>query len=406
MNKELIQDLLSGDYTEIKDVEVLNNYENTYGLNFSEQDLEDYAKNTNEIIAKGLLKPNIKISHSDQQVILRELYNMADVDIWEELPNMGLLTNFRRVGKKVIADIGQIPKKLKEVIFGGRLFTSLSPELVRNWRETGKNIIRAVALSNIPSMKHIVDVPMSQGFGYRGSLVIEDDGGKIMDPKEMTEKVESIIDTKLEKNNEGLLTKFSDMVGKLIKGKGKEDPIVIKPNKENMISLSEVQEMMDEQAKQFGTQLNELKIQLVSKEKSITNLSDNFKKNTLKTKKAEADALCKEASLNGIPPVIIELFRPVLMSEQSDQVIKFSEEVTKEDGGKTMVEIEKPFGTFIQDLFKIYPNKVNMSEISKTYLSAPSEDEEKLISARTKDLIAQGKTMHEALTIAGAEIRK
>jgi hypothetical protein len=399
---ELISDLFSGDYTEIKEVEVLNNYPNSYGLQFSEQDLEDYAKWTNEVINKGLVKPNVKLSHSDQQLILRELYKMADVDIWEELPNLGLLSNFRRKGRRVVADIKQIPSKLKDLVFGGRLFTSLSPELVRNWRETGKNIIRAVALSNIPSMKHVVDVPMSQGLGYRGNLSLED-GGKFMGDNDKTINVEQIIEQKLEKNNEGLLTKFSEMI-KSIGKKKEETPIVSKRADGDMIALSDVQSIVDNAVgtavQKYEDQLNIVRLQLVEKDKAVAKLSESFKDTRLESKKSTADAICKEAGLDGVPPYVIKLFKPVLMSEQGDQVVMFSEKVDDKE-----IEIKKPISSFITDLFKNYPNKIKMTEQTRTSLSAQSDDETKKIADRTRELVAQGMTQHAALTQAGIEIR-
>jgi hypothetical protein len=246
---------------------------------------------------------------------------------------------------------------------------------------------------------------MSQGFGYRGNLVIEDGGKNMAGESTTINDVEKIIESKLEKHSEGLLTKFSEMIGK-VTGKKKEDGEPKKPVKdENMVSMSEVQEMLSEKEENFNKQMNELKLQLISKDKNVTQLSEDVKKQKLESKKAQADAMCKEASLDGVPPFVINLFRPVLMSEAGDQVIKFSEEITKSDGLKETVSAEKSMVSFVQDLFKNYPNKVNMSEVTKTYLSAPSEDENKRINDRVKELMAQGKTQHEALMLAGSEVR-
>lgn len=412
-----LQKILDSGFVEMNGVEVLNNFPNSHGITFTKQDMKNFVENTNEVIKKGWLKPNIKVSHSDQQLVLRELFGMKDAEVYEEVPNLGLLENFRfketEDGMKVLADLKRVPKTLKELIFGGKLFTSLSPELVKNWRNTGKHIIRAIALSNIPSMKHVLDVPMSQGLGYRGYFNIEENGGLDMGDQDTNltqESVENLLDGKLKENNESLLTKFSESVKDLFSKKPAE-PSAPKTQQgtqgqEQMVSLSEVQAMQNEMTLKFTEEVNKLKLQLVEKDKGVTQLSEDVKRQKLESKKAMAEATCKQASLEGVPPVVISLFKPVLMSEAGEQTIKFSETITNSEGNKEIVDVEKPVASFVEELFKVYPNKVNMSEVSKTYLSSTSNDESKQINSRVKELMAEGKTKHEALTIAGQECRK
>lgn len=418
MGKNKIQELLSGEYVEMKEVEVLNNFPNTHGLNFSQDDMQQFVDDTNEVIEQGWVKPNIKVSHSDQQLLLREMFGMKNAEIYEELPTLGLMNNLKLKkmdkGLKIVADLKQIPKSMKDFIFSGKLFTSLSPELVKNWRNTGRKIIRAIALSNIPSMKHVMDVPMSQGLGYRGNFNIEDGGLDMGDKTQNNltqEAVENLLDDKLQKNNESLLTKFSESVkGFFIKPNTEPSVQNTEPNtqgNEQMVSLSEVQALQTKMTEDFNKQINDLKLQLLEKDKGVTQLSEDVKRQKLESKKAQADALCKQASMEGVPPVVISLFKPILMSEAGEQIIKFSEEVTNESTGtKETLEVEKPVASFVEDLFKIYPNKVNMSEVSKTFLSSNSMNEDKKVGDRVKELMAEGKSKHEALMIAGAEIRK
>lgn len=413
-NKSILQDYIDGNFVDIDNVEILNNFPNTLELNFTEKELEDYVKNTNDIIRSKELKPNIKISHSDQQLILKELFKLAEPDIWEEMPNLGFVENLKRKGNKVYADIKRVPKKMKDLVFSGRLFTSLSPELVRNWRGTGKNIVRAVVLSNIPSMKHVLDVPMSQGLAYRGDLILEDTGGSIMgDNKDKTldsTAVEQIIEQKLEKNNEGLLTKFSEMVKGVFKlsPKSPEDKKSSGDDKKSdqMIAMSDVQSLLSEQSDKFEAQIEKLKTELVAKDKNFINLSEEVQTQKGAAKKAEAEAICKEATVDGVPKYVVSLFKPLLMSELGDQVIKMSEEIENKDGKKETIDIKKKVSDFVTDLFKNYPNKVNMSEETKTYLSAISDDQEKQIEVRTKELMSEGMDKHQALMKAGAELRK
>lgn len=415
MEKNL-EKLLSGDYVEMKEVEVLNNFPNTHGIKFTQKDLEDFAEDTNEVIKKGWMKPNIKISHSDQQLLLREMFGMKDAEIYEEIPNLGLVDNFKfkkdNKGLKIVADFKQVPKIMKDFVFSGKLFTSLSPELVKNWRNTGKKVIRAIALSNIPSMKHVLDVPMSQGLNYVGYFNIENDGGLDMGDSNDTnltqESVETLLDDKLQKNNESLLTKFSESVKDLFTKKSSTNTPTVRTTEEGneqMVSLSEVQAMQNEMTLKFTEEVNKLKLQLVEKDKGVTQLSEDVKKQKLESKQAQAKAICKEAQMDGVPPVVISLFKPILMSEIGEQTIKMSEVITDNQGKQETVEVEKPVATFVEELFRIYPSKVNMSEVSKTFLSSTSADEDKKINERMKELMAEGKPKHEALMIAGSEFR-
>ena len=111
---------MNGEFVEMNEVEILNNFPNTHGLNFTKKDLQKFVDDTNEVIKEGWVKPNIKVSHSDQQLLLREMFDMQDVEAYEELPNLGLMNNLKfkedNKGLKVVADFKQIPKTMKELI--------------------------------------------------------------------------------------------------------------------------------------------------------------------------------------------------------------------------------------------------------------------------------------------------
>lgn len=392
-----IKDIMNGEYSEILGLEVLNNFPNSYGLEFTDKELEEYATNTNKIMEEGLLSPNLKISHSDQQLILKELFSMTDADAWEELPNLGLLENFRKEGKRVLADVKKIPSKLKDLIFGGKLFTSLSPELVLNWRETGKNIIRAVSLTNIPSMKHVTDVHMSEGLCYRGSLTFQKDGGTNMG--DTTVDVAKIIDETLEKKTEGIVAKFSESIAKFFKKE--EEPVVDKNKGEKMISLSEVQAMIDKANSDNNAKINELNLKLIEKDEKQKMLSEDVAKQKATSRKETVEAICEKARLDGVPPVMINKLKPILLSDIGEKTIKFSNMV---DGKQ--VEAEDSLTNIIKDVFKNYPDKVKLNEISEHRLSDPTDEKAKMekVEKRAAELQAQGKDRHTALSMAGVEI--
>jgi hypothetical protein len=245
-------------------------------------------------------------------------------------------------------------------------------------------------------MKHVPDVHMSEGLMYRGNLTIEDGGHNMGDNEKILETMEKTIDSKLEKHSEGLMAKLSEWFKK---EKPLEVPIVKKKSDETMVTLSEVQALQAEWTKKFDEQLNALNLQLVKKDESFVQLSEDVKKQGLETKKKQAELICKTAGLAGVPALAISKLKPILLSEEGERVIQFSQKVDEKE-----VVVKSSIASIIEDFFVNYPNKVDMSEATRTDLSSPSDDKQKQVEQRAKELIAEGKNKHEALTIAGREI--
>jgi hypothetical protein len=77
------------------------------GDDYSEADLDAIVQSFNEVGSQ--LKPYVKLGHGAKQSLLRE----------DELPAAGWITALRRNGKKLVADINGIPKKIYELMKNG-----------------------------------------------------------------------------------------------------------------------------------------------------------------------------------------------------------------------------------------------------------------------------------------------
>lgn len=397
-----IADLLNEDYISIDNVEILNQYHNAHGLKFSDIDMEQIVLNYKKLKDEGELTPNVKISHSDQQLIMQELFKMHDVEFGEELPNIGILENFRtkatNKGKSIVADIKKIPKVLKN-IYGG-LYTSLSPEIIPNWRgELGK-VVRGIVLSNNPSQKHIPDVyAMSEALRYDGNIILIEGGNHMGAENKNTDDI-TLSDEQLEKvlTNENVILKFADKMKSALgikeketkkkKGGDDEDGIV-------KLSAEDYQNMQDTMA-----EVNELKKKLIEKDEKQQNFSDTLEDMKKKTRKETADAICSKAMNDGVPKAFVEKVRPLLMSDLVDQTIKLSHMVDDK-----MVEADVKLDEVVKGLLNEYPGeRVDMSDRTSTDITAPSDDKMKKVRARVKELKSDGMSEHEALTKAGEEI--
>ena len=118
------------------------------GFKFVDEDLDQIVKNTNALMAKGELKPPVKLGHSEKQI----LDGQDDGN-----PALGRATGFRLAGDKIVCDLTGMPDLLFDSIEKER-FTAVSVEMDHvkhfGW------FITAVALlgADIPAVKTIADL--------------------------------------------------------------------------------------------------------------------------------------------------------------------------------------------------------------------------------------------------------
>lgn len=119
------------------------------GDTYTEADLEAMARSFDDL--KGEYKPYVKLGHDSSQKLLQE----------DGYPAAGWVTNVRRVGSRLYADIKQIPKRLAEMI-DAKAYGRFSPEIWWNMKHNGKTysrVLKAVALlgADVPANPTLAD---------------------------------------------------------------------------------------------------------------------------------------------------------------------------------------------------------------------------------------------------------
>jgi hypothetical protein len=124
------------------------------GEPYTDEQIADLIKNTNELTAEGLLEPPAKIGHKDDQEFLER----------EGYPAAGWVTNLYRVGDKVMADVARVPAKIAALI-KAKAYGNISSEI---WRSFGKapngksykHVLKAIAFlgEEIPAVATLDDI--------------------------------------------------------------------------------------------------------------------------------------------------------------------------------------------------------------------------------------------------------
>jgi len=384
-----IKELFNKDYTEIKDVEILNTFENAHKIKFTDKDLQDIVDNYTDLKISGDLIPNVKISHSDQQLILKEYFKMNDVELGEELPNLGLLDNIRIVDGVIKTDIVKIPKVLSDIYKGA--YSSISPEIIMNWKGEGRKVIRGIVLTNNPSQKHISDVHLSAGPLYYDGNPIFLKGGNMGAEDKI--KVDEVL------KDEGFIAKLSDKISTLLKGSKDEVKKPAEALKDNFVKLSTAQ------FEEINQKINDLSKKVIEKEDEAIKFSASLQSMKEVTKKETADAICSKALTNGVPKVVIDKLKPLLLSdieisEKGEQIVKLSRMVDEKE-----VIAEVSITEIVKDFFNNYPGeRIDFSDKTVTELAAPSDDKMKKVNVRVSELEKTGMSRHAALSKAGEEL--
>jgi len=190
-------------------------------------------------------------------------------------------------------------------------------------------------------------------------------------------------------NDETFIKKLSDKLG-ITKAKPKEAEI----SDTIMLSVAQYEEIKKE--------MNDLKKKLMEKEEQQKNFGEYILSMKEQARKEKAEALCSKALNDGVPKVVIDKLKPLLMSEIEEQTIKMSKIIDD----KT-IEADVSVFEIVKDFFTNYPGqKVDFSEKTVTELSAPSDDSIKAVRTKAQEYMKQGMSEHEALMKAGREIIK
>jgi hypothetical protein len=117
---------------------------------YTNEDLDNMVKAHNEV--GGALKPYLKLGHDPDQKLLQT----------DGYPAAGWVTNLRREGDRLLADLKSVPARIKELI-DRKAYGRVSSEIYWNLKHDGKTFpraLRAVALlgGDTPQVKSIQDM--------------------------------------------------------------------------------------------------------------------------------------------------------------------------------------------------------------------------------------------------------
>ena len=406
---------LDNEYDDVKGIEILNTFWNTKGIPFSAEVFDELIKNFDKYRAEKT--PHIKIDHTAQQAILKALTG----EVFEEgteLPNLGFISRLYHDGKSMFADFTRVPRRLKEIIFGGKMFKAVSPEATWNYRGTGDKLITSVVMTNNPAQKHILDVHMNETHAagknavgdqgdtvirFSGDILIEGGSGMPNDEKDTKNAATEITipDAAVVSLTEKITAKLSELF------KSKEPaPVVKAADKQDegtSVSLSE-HKALQAQADALTKTVNELKVLLTDREKEHQEFSERVKGMENDTRAAKTEAVCQSALMAGVPPVVVNYFKPILLSELGEKKITLSEKV-----GDKVIDTEKTLSDMVQGFFKVFPNKIKFTDQTKTKPTEPGSGDEEAtqlseINKRAAEYQKAGMPAHEALEKAGLEV--
>ena len=139
------------EFYELKDVDVVVKGK-WKGQTFTDKMLDNIVNAFNEL--KGKVNVKFKLGHDDEQKLIQA----------DGYPNIGIISELKRVADRVKAHIIRIPKKVMDLINAGR-YNEISPEIAPSCYEpstgkTYKNILWNVALlgEQHKSMKSLTDI--------------------------------------------------------------------------------------------------------------------------------------------------------------------------------------------------------------------------------------------------------
>lgn len=199
------------DSGELTDVEILST--GTWkGFKITEDDLDNFVENFSQLP----LKVPLKLGHTDKQKYAQR----------EGRPAFGWIKNIKRVGTKLTADIGDIPKKLVELVLK-KHWIRFSSEIIKNYRYRGniyQNVLTGLALlgEELPAVQTLDDIynlHSAKAVTYsdelpEGDVILLDSKDNEKGGNEDMEKVEQ-----LQKDLEASKAKFSEANAQLEKQK-------------------------------------------------------------------------------------------------------------------------------------------------------------------------------------------
>jgi len=182
---------------------------------YTENDLDEMVRAFNE--TNGNFQPYIKIGHDKEQNLLKE----------SELPAAGYVANLKRVGKKLLADIIDIPEKIY-FLMKNKAYKSRSSEIFWDIDFNGNKysrMLKAVALlgADMPAVSTLDDIINFYGLDAKKAMGKNNSSATLKicsfeetlkKDKEMTEKKIKELESDLEKKTKDYNQKEADLKAK------------------------------------------------------------------------------------------------------------------------------------------------------------------------------------------------
>jgi len=115
------------------------------GQNFTDEQIDKIITATNKMIKDQNMQIPIKLGHSEEQLVANELFPSDEGG----MPALGWVKNLKKVGKKIVADLTDIPDKLYNML-EEKLYATRSIELwegfVNNKGDNVGSVITGLAL--------------------------------------------------------------------------------------------------------------------------------------------------------------------------------------------------------------------------------------------------------------------
>jgi len=344
-------DMVKVDFAKkVKEVEIFEvGYHN--GQNFTDADIDKIIEATNEMMKKQNMQIPIKLGHSDEQKVAKELFQEDSGG----MPALGWVKNLKKVGKKIVADLTEIPDKLYNML-EEKLYATRSIELwegfVNNKGDNVGSVITGLALLGAvpPAVTNLANIFDAESGKVTAFECIADKKEISKGEIKMTEEVktEPVVADEVKTDE----VKTDEVKTEEVK----TEEVVTEPVKTDMSKAVGFDMKQFSSEAEISKRLMELKKDADVGAEAIKELAE-FKKTEKKTK---VDALLNELGVTGnVLPFQAEELKPILMELQNKDVEYFDKglEVTKKEGAYDL----------LVKFLKSLPNQIKLEEMSHVY---------------------------------------
>lgn len=187
---------------------------NWNGDSYTESDIDDIVASFESIGDR--IKPYVKLGHDEKQALLQR----------QGYPAAGWITGLKRVGKKLMASISNVPEKIYTLIVN-KAYGRISSEIYWNLKESGqthRRVLKAVALlgADTPAVTTLDDfINLYTENEYEKLQLCTDRRETMENDKFYTDKI-----TELESKNAELIQKLDEMTKRIESMEGEKGELL------------------------------------------------------------------------------------------------------------------------------------------------------------------------------------